>query len=130
MMADLLTTELAARLPDLEVRTDAPNRSLVIPAANDEVGNVTIIDDGDEFTLYIGTITHGHFSDYEAANPDERARTIVDSLVLFLEDLVADRVLIWRSDGSGGWRGIDTDEQLNVHSDSGTQFYLWSGPIG
>jgi hypothetical protein len=54
----------------------------------------------------------------------------VDSLVWFLEDLVADRVLIWRSDGSGGWRIIETDEQLNVHSDAGTQFYLWSGPIG
>lgn len=130
MMVDLLKTELAGRLPSLEIRTGAPDRSIVIPAAHQAVGEVTIVDDGDEFTVYIGTITHGHFSDYDAATPEERARTIVDSLVWFLEDLVADRVLIWRSNGSGGWRIIEADEQLNVHSDAGTQFYLWSGPIG
>jgi hypothetical protein len=130
MMADLLKTELAGQCPNLKFRTNAPDRSIVVPAAHEEVGDVTIIDDGDEFTVYIGTITHGHFGDYDSTNPEERARTIVDSLVGFLEDLVADRVLIWRSDGSGGWRTIQADEQLNVQSDTGTQFYLWSGPIG
>jgi hypothetical protein len=131
MMRDLLRTELARRLPSMQFRTDASDGSIVLPAAHAQVGDVTILDDGDELTVYIGTITHGHFNDYTPDNsPDAQMRAIVDSVVWFLEDLVADRVLIWQSNGSGGWRIIEQDESLDVHSDAGTQFYLWSGPIG
>src|SRR5580765_5080968 len=131
MMRDLLTTELARRLPSMQFRTDVADGSIVLPAAHAQVGDVTILDDGDELTVYIGTITHGHFNDYTPDNsPDAQMRAIVDSVVWFLEDLVADRVLIWQSNGSGGWRIIEKDESLDVHSDAGTQFYLWSGPIG
>jgi hypothetical protein len=131
MMRDLLRTELARRLPSVQLRTDAPDGSIVLPAAHAQVGDVTILDDGDELTVYIGTITHGHFNDYTPDNsPDAQMRAIVDSVVWFLQDLVADRVLIWQSNGSGGWRIIEKDESLDVRSDAGTQFYLWSGPIG
>jgi len=131
MMMDLLKTELTRRLPGLEIRTEASNRSIVLAAAHEEVGDVTILDDGDELTVYIGDITHGHFSGYTPGiSPDQQMREIVDGLVGFVEDLVADRVLIWRSGRSGGWDIIESEEQLKVHSDAGTQFYLWSGPIG
>ena len=129
MIAEALRTELAQRFPELSSLSN--EGGLVMPAAHEAVGDVTISDDGNEATLCIGTITHGHFNDFrEGVSPEAAARTIAEDVVSFLEALLADRVLLWRSDDAGGWRILDTDEKPNVHSDSGTQFYLWSGPIG
>ncbi len=131
MIAELLRERLAARLPHAELRTGPSEGSLVFPAVREEVGDVVVYDDGDEATVFVGTITHGHFDDYaEGVSEDERAVTVAESVADFLDALFADRVLLWRSGRSGGWRVLDDEEQPDVRSDAGTQFFLWSGPIG
>jgi hypothetical protein len=81
--------------------------------------------------LAIGTITHGHFSLHDATmSRDQIATQIVADGVGFLDDLFADRVLLWQSpDGrSGGWRVLGRDENLSPVG-SENQAFTWSGAI-
>jgi hypothetical protein len=109
-----LFTLLNARFPDRGIRLDA-RASIVVPAAHPGVGDLTIMDDGDELTVYVGDITHGHF---------ESAAKVVE----FLEWLFADRVLMWRVWTGGGWQL----EPAPVTSRNGftlRRWYVWSRPL-
>ncbi|MHC9539942.1 MAG: hypothetical protein AB9903_10520 [Vulcanimicrobiota bacterium] len=67
MIRDVLLPKLMDRFPGRGLRTGAPPGLIaVFPAAHPEVGDLTIYDDGEEATVCIGTITHGHhlFSEY------------------------------------------------------------------
>lgn len=131
MISEALLQRIAAQFPELPVLTDSVvGAAMTIPGRHPGVGALAIQDDGSEATVAIGEITHGHFSDFrEDASAQEKAHAIADSVVAFLRLLFADRVLLWRSGQSGGWRVLEGDEVPTVHSDAGTQFYVWSGPI-
>ncbi len=63
-----------------------------------------IHDDGDEVTAYVGHFTHSHFSSYDDISEEAKAREISEDVMIFLEDLFADRVLLWGShEKGGGW---------------------------
>jgi hypothetical protein len=104
----------------------------VIPTNHEGVGDISIWDDGEEATFVIGNITHHHFTDYTPGiSEEEAAYNISEDVIGFLEDLFADRVLLWKSSsGGGGLRVLQEGEMPQVHSDAGTQFYFWSGPVG
>jgi len=99
----------------------------VFPAIHPQVGEIQIHDDGDEITLVAGNFTHGHFSSYdESLSREQKAEQIAGSVVDFLEELFADRIILWGSHrGGGGWKpvgensGWEADEKL----------YVWSGPL-
>ena len=74
--------------------------SIVIPAAHPGVGELVIVDDGDEYTAFIGNVTHGHFAS-------------AGQVIEFLEWLFADRVLMWKVWTGGGWR-LET-EPVTTH---------------
>jgi hypothetical protein len=132
MIRDVLIPELAERFPGRGLRTASPPNPLAtFPAVNETVGDVRIWQDGDEVRVAIGTITHGHFSLHDATmSRDQIANQIVADVVGFLDDLFADRVLLWQSpDGrSGGWRVLGRDENLSPVG-SENQAFIWSGPI-
>jgi hypothetical protein len=94
------------------------------------VGNLTLRDDGSEVTLELGAITHHHFNPYDASLSEFEAAEIIGSqLIEFIEALVADEILIWKTaGGGGGCRGIETGEEL-PRPGIGVEFYLWSGPL-
>ncbi|HEX8252030.1 MAG TPA: hypothetical protein VF846_02690 [Thermoanaerobaculia bacterium] len=101
----------------------------VFPEAHADVGPVIVCDDGDEATVTVGTITHGHFNDFDqplAVAVQQIAIDVAD----FLEALFAGRVVLWRSRTgmSAGWRWLADDEQPTLQPDATT--YLWQGPIG
>jgi hypothetical protein len=131
MLTEELAQEIRKRLPRLVIREGPPGGvELVIAAAHERVGDVVIRDEGGEATLEIGRISHGHFGDYrEGVSDEEVARTIAEDIVSFLELLSTDRVLLWASGDSGRWRVLDENERADVHSDAGTHFFLWSGPL-
>lgn len=131
MIAKKLLQGIAGRFPDLPVLTEsADGATMTIPGHHPDVGAVSIWDDGSEATVAIGEISHRHFSDYrEDASAEEKAYAIAEDVITFLGLLFADRVLLWKSGRTGGWRVLEEDEVPMVHSDAGTQFYVWSGPI-
>jgi hypothetical protein len=130
MISELLKNELNARLPEIHAHFNASDGSIVLPGSSDAVGDISIIAGSKELTVCIGNITHCHFENYlpDISEP-ERSNAIVDDVIEFLDSLLADRVLIWRSGQGGGLRVLDEGETPDVRSDAGTQFYLWSGPI-
>jgi hypothetical protein len=129
MIRDLLLPALIANFPDRGFQADEPPMIGVFPAAHPEVGDVTIYDDGDEATVYIGEITHTHFNPYDQSLTDAQiAATVTCDVVDFLTELFADRVLLWTSleNGSGGCQSLDYDGGRPRKSDVLT--YVWSGP--
>src|SRR6185295_18181831 len=108
MIREALIPILEERFSSRRLSTGFPPDPIAIfPAIHPAVGNVSIWDEGEEATVAIGTITHGHFNPYDASIDDEqRAKLVAEDVVAFLEALFADRVLLWKSaDGqSGGWQ--------------------------
>jgi len=132
MITDTLLPELRTRFADRRLHSGtAPNEVAIFPAAHPDVGAVTIWDDGDEATVGIGEITHGHFNPYDnSLSPEQIARRVTEEVIEFLEDLFADRVLLWKSpDGrSGGWRVLTSKTNDSLKEGSNLT-YLWSGPV-
>jgi hypothetical protein len=129
MIRDVLLPALQLRFPNRGFRTeDAGNGIGVFPASHREVGDLSIFDDGDEATLFIGQITHLHIdSDAEDTEPETR---ITNDVVKFLDELFSDRILIWKSLTRGG-DGAMPIESASLFSgiDANDLTYVWSGPI-
>src|SRR5438094_4933911 len=129
MIRDVLLPALLANFPNRGFRTDdAPNAIGVFPAAHEKVGDVTIWDDGNEATIGVGDITHGHFNPYDDTLTEQQtAERVTSDVVAFLTDLFADRVLLWKSPdgGSGGWRILGHDNRYSI-MDADDLTYLWS----
>ena len=126
---DALLRELTARFgQEAFLPGDRPEDIAVFPAVHPEVGPVIVSDDGDEASVTIGTITHGHFNDFDL--PVEAAALgIAVGVADFLESLFAGRVVLWKSRAGsrGGWYGLDQDEQPS--SRRGVQTFVWQGPV-
>jgi hypothetical protein len=104
------------------------------PPVHSEVGELRVLDDGNEVIVEIGEITHGHFCSMNAAATKEGAeQEVVANVVDFLEDLFAGKYILWRTKqrGAGGWKHIDflsqDDKMPNVEIDA--IYFTWSGPL-
>ena len=128
MISDLLIPELQQRFPGRGLRVGSPPEACaVFPSAHPEVGDVVIQDDGTEVTVCLGNFTHSHFANYEdTLTQEQKVEQITADVVAFLEDLFADRVVLWGSRrGAGGWRSRDDEAK---HSNYVVE-YVWSGPL-
>jgi hypothetical protein len=128
MIADALIPKLQERLPGREMRIGTPpSPCIAFPAIHPDVGDLEIYDDGDELTVVAGKFTHGHFSNYDdALSMEQKAAQISDEVATFLEELFADRIVLWGShEGAGGWhkRGERAASQNDAKE------YVWSGPL-
>lgn len=129
---DVLRPRLAERFPTRKLRPGQfPNTVGSFVAEHPAIGDVEITDDESEATVYIGEITHGHFNPYDASlSPEQVADMVTDDVVEFLEDLFADRVLLWAMPGGkrGGWqRPFDGTVQPDLPSEANV--FVWSGPL-
>ena len=132
MIRDKLIPLLEQKYADLGVRVGSPPDPIaVFPAKHPGVGDLSIYDDGDEATVLIGEITHGHFNPYDAALTQEEAEArVTDEVLEFLGDLFADRYLLWKSrdNGSGGWQHLDYIDKP-IRPRKNTDYFVWSGPV-
>jgi hypothetical protein len=141
MIADTLLPALREKFPESGMRCGSPPDAIaVFPAAHPEVGDVSIWDDGDEVIVVIGEITHGHFGAYEEDLSQEQVHQAVsENVVTFLEDLFADKVVLWhtRRGGASGWyyadeppKGAGSCGCLLAFRPKGRKAgsFLWSGP--
>jgi hypothetical protein len=87
-----------------------------------------IADDGDEATLFIGDLTHLHF-DFEVGEAEPEKR-VANDVLEFLDEVFADRILIWKSRtmGGDGWMPIE-DASVFSGIKPNDLTYVWSGPI-
>jgi len=130
-ISDLLIPILKERFPNsgLQIGT-APDPIAVFPPKHPLVGNVSIMDEGDEALIYIGEITHVHFNDYdEELSPEEHLKAVVNMVVDYLEELFNDHVLLWGSGkGTGGSRG-QFEGVVPEDIPKREKLFVWSGPI-
>jgi hypothetical protein len=105
-----------------------PDPCAAFPGLHPGIRQVAVFDDGDELTVVLDDLTHGHFSDYDYSGAEgDREQRIVDAVVDFLDDLFADRMAVWGQHAvSGGWYRVGVDE---LNHGRGQLAFLWSGPL-
>ena len=128
-----LESALRERFPDTPfVFHEAPTPFATLEGPCVEIGRLELHDDGDEVTVYLTEISHGHFGCYDDDSPtlEEKERRIAANVLEFLEDLFADRVVVYRVVGgfADGWSVLKEGQILPSPSKLRRQF-VWSGPI-
>ncbi|MGL5096093.1 MAG: hypothetical protein ACRDD1_10920 [Planctomycetia bacterium] len=129
MVSQLLLPVLRERFPNRGlIAADPPNPCAQFPGIHPGIRAVSIYDDGDEVTLSIDDLTHGHFAEYDEGLSDaERCESVVESVVEFLEALFADHVVVWGIPNvGGGWYRTDLGGAGDVVN---AQKFVWSGPL-
>jgi hypothetical protein len=131
MIRDRLIPALKTEFSGWEIVFDEPPQPIAtFPACQEAVGKVFVSDDGDEATVFIENITHGHFGSFdESLKPEEREKIIADNVVDFLKALFSDRVLLHTTAGNriGGWTRLDLADGPAQLSPS-AHYFLWSEP--
>jgi hypothetical protein len=139
VLSALLLPILRERFPDRGlVEGDPPDPCAVFPGIHPGIRSVTIYDDGDELTLCVDDLTHGHFNEYrEGLTEAEREQSIVDRAVEFLDALFTDKVVVWGQHNIGGWYRpewgeSDSNTVIQIDGTGGIgkgQEFVWSGPF-
>lgn len=134
---DVLVPMLVERFKDRGLRLgDPPDPIAVFPGVHSDVGEIRISDSGTSADLAVGNIVYDHFfNPYDQERgTDPAVEGIANDVVRFLDELFADRLLMWRSvDGrTRGWRerGEAGHAAPLVIDDREYLLYLWSGPLG
>lgn len=131
MIRDSLIPALKIEFSGWEIAFDAPPQPIAtFPAAQQAVGKVFVYDDGDEATVLIEKITHGHFNPYDKTlRDDQKDKMVTEDVVDFLKALFSDRVLLHTSAEKrlGGWTRLDLKDGPVVLSPS-LRYFLWSRP--
>ena len=127
---DSLLPELQRVFSSMKMKTGfAPDPIAIFSPIHPDIGEVAIWDDGDEATIAIGEITHGHFNPYDQSLSEaEREKWVVEEVTDFLSLLFQDKVMLWSAldKGRGGWE-VNRDEPLQLRENA--RNYVWSGPI-
>lgn len=132
MIFEYLIPKLEKTFPNRGLRVDSSKGHAVFPAIHHNVGDLKIHDDGDEITIYAGSFTHGHFSNYEKdLSREEAAKKISEDVIAFLEATFADKVVFWGSHAGGGWRRFNEPQKQICRDPAEIKGkYVWSGPLG
>jgi hypothetical protein len=137
MIKDSILAELKRRFPPGSYREGTDGKTVaVFPAKCPDVGDVTIWDDGDEATVLIEKITHGHFNPYDSSLSEaDRDKEITETVCDFLDALFRNDVLLWTSGRCGGCSRLDLRKPEERENDvisglkKGATYFLWSGPF-
>jgi hypothetical protein len=129
-----LVPVLIERFADKGLRfATSPDAAASIPARHPEVGGVTLLIDYSGIRLSVGKILEENFDLFLAGVGADAIERTANSVVRFLDELLADRLLIWRSiDGRrGAWRerGSAGHSDPLVLDDLPYRTYVWSGPL-
>jgi hypothetical protein len=128
-LSEKLIPRLLARFPNHGLRLHEGKRPFVsFPAAHPEVGDLRIDDDGNELTISVGRLTHGHFSptNYQPVAHEEEEK-IIERSIRFLDEVFNDEIEFWVADKKmGGWHPRGT-EPLVPRPDM--RRFVWSGPV-
>jgi hypothetical protein len=132
LLFDIIAPKLEQRFQGRGMRREAGSTLRVIfPAINSSVGDLEILDEGNDVTLIYGKFTHDTFgvdryppnTESEIAELDET----VECFLRHLEALFCDRVVMWRESSTDfGFCELSRDDEWLP---SGRRYYVWSGPL-
>ena len=132
MDTSILLAELTSRLPGHEIAVPGADESVAsFRSAHPDIGDLRIVDDGDEYTVYIGDITHCHFgvNDELASIQAAQQQAAVD-VVNYVEALLNDQIEFYGGGTYGGSRlRTDTSRSWLSRMLLGRKTYVWSGPL-
>jgi hypothetical protein len=134
MLAERIRIALQTEFPEVPFRFGVSDSVASLDSPSSEVGTLDICDDGDEATIYLGSITHAHLGCYDdTLSEEQRADRVTEDVVSFIRALLADRVVGFRALGGmvGGYRMLSHDETKPDRSRFRplSRLYLWSGPL-
>jgi hypothetical protein len=127
-LSEKLIPKLLARFPDRGLRVhEGSQPAASFPGAHPEVGDLLIDDDGDELTITVGELTHGHFAPKDYRLPSqEKEENLIERVTEFLDQVFADQIEFWIHEKAGGWHvrgGKPIGDWPNRRR------FVWSGPI-
>jgi hypothetical protein len=132
MIRDYLVPALKREFAGWEIDFDLPPQPVAAFAATQEkLGRLIIYDDGDEATVTVEHLTHGHFGCYqENLSPEEKEKIIAEDVVGFLKELFTDKVLLYSAvtGGMSGWFRLNRKEGP-VELSRDCRWFLWSHPF-
>jgi len=81
MLFQAILEKIKITFPELNFSIDEKDKSITIPSKSIDVGDIVIIDDSVEMTIYVGNFTHWHASCYEESlNAEKKEKLIVAKL--------------------------------------------------
>lgn len=129
-MVEIIISRIQAAFPQLEFETGKPpDPILQLKAKDQSVGGLFIYYDGEEATVEIENITHGHFNPYDARLTQmERIDIITQDVIEFMQELFNDQVLLWKRPSGimGGWKRLNVMQEKPKLS-SKNEYFVWSG---
>lgn len=128
-LSRIFLADLESYIPDChKFIVESDRLELIIPAKSQETGKLHIWLDGDEITIGIGQYFHTHFDTYSNfPTLIERERDASLQANRFIQDVLADKVIIYISDRSAGCYSIGSKGDLLVKP--GDKKMVWSGRI-
>jgi hypothetical protein len=123
-----LIPKLLSRFPGRGLRVhEGTQPAASFPAAHPDVGDLRIHDDGDELTITVGELTHGHFSPTNHQAPsEEKEDQVIGRVMKFLDEVFADQIEFWTADRAGGWHPRGKAPSLQR---ANMRRFVWSGPV-
>ena len=132
MLLEVTEKQISEVMPWLKYSLNEKSRSIEIPAKNEDVGGITIQDDGEELTVYVCNFTHCHFSNYdEDLSQDNKEKAIVEEVCEFLEQIFKDKIVMWGSHAKGGgYYELGTKPNSKKMFGGQHKEWVWSGALG
>ena len=134
-LGQAMSARLVDAFPDVTRGEPAEARTLaVFRSANASIGEIVLMDDGEELTAYVGQFTHLHF-DGGGIDDDETPAAhegrVVDEVMGWSAEVFADRIEFFGSHERGGGCRPRTGAARGRLSRwfFGARTWVWSGPV-
>lgn len=106
---------------------------LRIPARHPDVGDLLITFDDGEITVFVGNLTHLHFTPHSGSTTyaASTAEDCASDAVEYVRGVLNDEWILWAYPGGAGGSyrvGADNDPMEDTPCE-GVVRYLWSGPV-
>jgi len=130
MLREVVIKALQSEFGDRVKINPGSKEFAVFEAKDPAVGDAILEEDGDEVTIFVGDITHGHFGSYESSLSlkQDHEEIVAQSVVSFLIDLFADKYFLKQSRWYGSWIRCDKVKETDMLSPK-VRWFKWSGPI-
>ena len=128
MLREHLIPALKTTFPELAFEYPGDGNVVASLPMPNGIGTLKICDDGDEITVFLGDVTHCHFSqDYLGDGKYSPEPEACDAAIRYLKDLFSDRVFFYYArdrerDGSGPLPSREKLEEIKKDC----RCFLWS----
>jgi hypothetical protein len=128
-----IVDSIVTRLPGINAQMVLSDRLIIrIPAQSMRVGPLEIWVQSDVVTIFVGDHAHARFGPWpQPMGPGELGHTASNEVVGFIEDVMADRIVIWSSRRDS--QTVEGGTYLREHdlgalgASADAEHFVWSG---